>query len=145
MTPPSRHFQAAAKTAALAADDKKAEDVVLLDVRRFSGLADFYLLASAGSSPQLQAVADHIEENLKERHALSPIRRDGSGSVTWKVLDYGGLVVHLMHSSTRAFYGLERLWDGARPVSWQNVPARSGKRPDRRRPGAPRRRTPKKR
>jgi ribosome-associated protein len=112
-------FAAAGRLAAACASDKKARDILLLDVRRFSSLADFYLLATVDSSPQLQAALDHVEDTLREDRDLRPLRRDGRGSAQWAVLDYGGLVVHVLHAAARQFYGLERLWEGARAVTWE--------------------------
>lgn len=123
MTLRPRDFLALGRMAALRAEDKKAKDVVLLDVRRLTGLADFFLLASVESQPQLQAVHSHVMEAIELNYGLSPLHRDGLGSPQWVVLDYGGLVVHLFHQSAREFYGLERLWEGARTVDFQPDPA----------------------
>lgn len=114
-----RNFLAVGKAAARFADDKKAVDITLLDVRRFSSVADYYLLATAESTPQLQALQDYLDEKLKEQFHVDPLRRDGRSSSAWSVLDYGGLVVHLMNPSSRQFYDLERLWEGARRVEWE--------------------------
>jgi ribosome-associated protein len=80
--------------------------VVLLDVRRVYTVADFYVVATAESSPQLQALQDNLDLKLKEDYGLNPLRRDGRGSSAWSVLDYGGLVVHLMSPAALEFYGL---------------------------------------
>lgn len=119
-----KNFLAVGKAAARLADDKKAADITLLDVRRISSVADCYLLATAESTPQMQALQDHIDAKLKEQFRVDPLRRDGRGSSAWSVLDYGGLVVHLMNPSSRQFYDLERLWEGAKRVEWEAASAK---------------------
>ena len=131
MTLGSRRFLTAARRAATLCHDKKAEDILLLDARPIAGLADYYVLATVDSAPQLQAVQDHVAAQLKENAGLVPLRRDGRGSGQWSVLDYGGLVVHVMHREARAFYQLERLWEGAKAQAWREekkeAPARKHK------------------
>lgn len=119
MTSPAsaRRFLAAARLAARGADDKKARDVRLWDVRRFSGVTDFYVVATCDSIPQMQAAENTIDETLK-KSGLRPLRREGRGSAPWRVLDFGGVVVHLLTESARLFYGLERLWEGAKAMPW---------------------------
>ncbi len=146
MTLQPRDFLALARQAARICDDRKARDIRLLDVRRSSGLADYFVLATAESSTHLQAVQHHITQNLKDAHGLVPLHRDGAGSAQWTVLDYGGLVIHLMHPQAREFYQLERLWEDARPVEWAEDGEPPVKRPPRARPAkAGRKAAPKKR
>jgi ribosome-associated protein len=128
-----RDFKATAVLAARAASDKKAEDIVLYHIRRISGLADFLLLATVDSSAQLEAVEDNIERALKEKGILL-VRRDGRASERWRVLDYGGLLIHLMHRDAREFYALDRLYIDARRAAWEAVERR-------RRTARPRRRS----
>ena len=131
MTFKTKDFLAVARLAAEAADDKKAADIRLLDVRHTSGLADYYLLASVQSAPQLQAVQDNVDQKVKEAFGLFPLHREGRHGVTWLVMDYGGLVIHLMHQATREFYSLERLWEGAKVVEWQaKAPEPKAKKPE---------------
>ncbi|HMX94375.1 MAG TPA: ribosome silencing factor [Elusimicrobiota bacterium] len=129
-TASARRFLAAARLAARGADDKKARDIRPWDVRRLSGAADFYVVATCDSNPQIQAAEDAIEESLKEK-GLRPLRREGRGSAPWRVLDFGGLVVHLLTESARLFYGLERLWEGAKSMPWAERAARASARPSR--------------
>ena len=119
MTLRTHDFLSLARLAAHCCSDKKAEDIRLLDVRRISGLADFYLMASVTSSPHLQAVQEHIDRHVKQEYGVDPLHRDGVSSAQWAVLDYGGVVIHVMHNAARSFYGLERLWEGARVVQWE--------------------------
>ncbi len=116
-------FLSAARAAARAADDKKALDVRVYDLRRSSALTDFCLVATVESSPQMAAVEDEIARRLSDE-GLAPLRRDGSPRAPWRVVDFGGLVVHLMDARARAFYGLERLWESARSVPWEPTPPR---------------------
>lgn len=118
MTITDRRFLNVARLAAKLADEKKGEDILLLDVRRNSTLTQFILLATVESHPQMQAIINHVIEQMRENYDLRPLHRDGVGSPQWTVIDYGGLVMHLFHKNARAFYGLERLWEDARRVKW---------------------------
>ncbi|TXH29758.1 MAG: ribosome silencing factor [Elusimicrobia bacterium] len=109
-------FRDVAKTASAAADDKKARNIRIYDTAGSSGVADYFLLATVDSAPQMNAVQEEIDRCVKTAHGLDPLRRDGRGSAQWQVLDYGGLVVHLMTENARVFYGLERLWEHARAL-----------------------------
>lgn len=112
-------YSRAALRAARAAENKKAIDIKLYNVSSFSPLAEYYLVATVESSPQADAVADGIEESIRGRAGCSLVRREGKFRASWRILDYGGLVVHLMNSASRAFYDLERLWESARSVRWK--------------------------
>ncbi len=125
MTLRPKDFLALGRLAARCADDKKAIDVRLLDVRRLTSVADYFLLASALSQTQLQAVYDHIADEIKKEFGQHLLHREGVGSAHWTVLDYGGLVVHLFHQNSRGFYDLERLWEGAKLVESDSVKPKS--------------------
>jgi ribosome-associated protein len=105
---PPAHVKAAAR-AALA---KKADDVVLLDLRKASGFTDWFVLASGTSQRQLVAIADAVEETLK-KEGLRPRHVEGYPKQEWILLDYPDFVVHVLTPRTRVFYDLERLWGGA--------------------------------
>lgn len=113
-----RLYKKLALEAARAADDKKAEDVVVLHVRPVTSVADYVIIVSCSSGPQVEAVQDHVKKTLKDSGMLA-LHRDGRLSERWKVLDYGGLIVHIMHPETRAFYRLETLYAGAKKVRWE--------------------------
>jgi ribosome-associated protein len=98
--------------AARAALDKKAEDVVALDVRPGASFTDFFLVASAANQKQLVAIADAVQERLRAR-GYRPSHVEGYPRQEWILLDYGDLVVHLFTPRMRVFYDLERLWGGA--------------------------------
>lgn len=114
-----RLFKRLALLAAHAADDRKAENIVLLHIRPVSGVADYAVIASTTSTPMLEAVEDHVKKALKDAGVLA-LHRDGRLSDRWRVLDYGGLLVHLMHPEARAFYRLESLFEGAKKVEWED-------------------------
>ena len=101
---------ALAVTAADAADDRKATDLQILEVADILGLVDVFLLATAGSDRQLKAVADRIEERLRDDADRRVLRREGDAASGWVLLDYGDLVCHLLTAEQREFYDLERLW-----------------------------------
>lgn len=113
-----RYFKKLAVKAARAADDKKAEAITLLHVRPVSGVADYVLIVSVDSRPQLEAVEDNVKKTLKDDGVLA-LHRDGRLSDRWRVLDYGGLLVHVMHPETRDFYRIESVFAGAKTVKWE--------------------------
>ena len=98
-----------AETAALAAADKLAHDVVAIDVSERLPLTDAFVIASAPNERQVQAVVDNVEEKLRDLEA-KPVRREGAQEARWVLLDYADIVVHVLHSEEREYYGLERLW-----------------------------------
>lgn len=103
---------ASVRRAVDAALQKKAENVVVLDLRPVSDFTDFFLLASGQNQRQLVAMADAVLEALKHE-GLRPDHVEGYPRQEWILLDYDGFVVHLFTPRTRAFYDLERLWGGA--------------------------------
>ena len=108
-------------SAALAAQDKLAEHIVALEVGERLGIADVFLIASAGSERQVEAVAEAIEDAVREEHAELPLRREGRGTGHWVLLDYGDFVVHVQHPEDRAFYALDRLWSSCPRVDLPGV------------------------
>jgi ribosome-associated protein len=103
--------------AAVAADDKKADDVVVLDVRKESDVTDYLVIAGANSSAHLRALDETVVETLLGLGAKA-LRRDGRGRRRWVAVDYGGLVVHVMLSEAREFYRLEQMWERAKSLKW---------------------------
>ena len=112
-------FKSVAVAAAKAIDDQKAEDIILLDVRKTSPLSDYMIVATALSRPHLEALENKLEEALEDA-GLRVHHRNRPQSDLWRVLDYGGLIVHLMDAETRELYALERLHEGAKEVAWRN-------------------------
>jgi ribosome-associated protein len=94
--------------AAEAAQDKKGQNLTIIDLRGASTYTDMLVIATAYSDRQTQAVAEEVELALRETHDLRPLHREGQGA--WILLDYGDIVVHVFHEDTRVFYGLDQLW-----------------------------------
>ena len=101
--------QLAENIAALAAD-KKAVDVVELDVRRVLGYTDFFLVCSGNTARQVKAIHDGIHQALKDEHAILPRRVEGVREASWILMDYLDVVVHIFTPDTREYYRLEQLW-----------------------------------
>jgi ribosome-associated protein len=99
-----------ARTAAKAAADKLAENIVAVDVSERLAITDIFVIASAETERQVNAVVDNIEDELIVQLDRRPVRREGRSEGRWVLLDFGDVVVHVMHSEDRAFYALERLW-----------------------------------
>ena len=93
--------------------DKKAEDVVLLDMRGISSFTDFFLIVSGTSEPQLKAIAGSIREKVREATGLRPIAEDGFPVSQWVIIDYGSVIIHIFHKERRDLYALESLWGDA--------------------------------
>lgn len=111
-------FKKLAVLAAKAADSKKAKNISVLDLAGKSSLADLMIIASVESHPQMKAVEEEITKVLKTG-GTRRLHADGAQSDTWRVLDYGGIIIHLFNSDTRDFYALDRLYYWALPVLWK--------------------------
>ncbi|GAA4693047.1 ribosome silencing factor [Kocuria gwangalliensis] len=105
------------RTAALAADEKKAENIVAFDVSDALAITDAFMVASAPNERQVAAVVDAIEDKLIQEHKVKPLRREGRGEGRWVLLDFGDIVIHVLHDEDRAFYALERLWGDSPKIS----------------------------
>ena len=98
------------------ADNKKAEKVAVLDVRKVSSVADYYVIASGSSEPHVRAIVDEITDKLREDHDVRPRAVDGSRQGAWIVLDFFDVIVHVMRQDARDHYDLEGLWSDAARV-----------------------------
>jgi len=96
-----------------AALDKKARDLVVMDMRQVSGMADFFVLCTGESDLQIRAIADAVEERIAQQCQERPWHVEGREHLQWVLLDYVDLVVHIFTPEKRAFYNLERLWGDA--------------------------------
>lgn len=96
-------------TAALAAADKLATDIIAFDVSEQLAITDAFVLASGSNDRQVKAIVDEVEDKLREIGA-KPVRREGERDGRWVLIDYGEIVVHVQHEEERQFYALERLW-----------------------------------
>lgn len=108
------------------ADDKKAEDIVIMDVRKLSSVTDYFVLASALSDPHLRATAQEIEAGLKKA-GVAAQAVDGTSATGWVVLDYFDVMVHVMRSDIRQHYDLEGLWNDAPRVRVRSPKARKAR------------------
>lgn len=97
------------------AEDKKAQDVVALDLRGVLGYTDYFLLCTGNTARQTKAIHDGIIEGLKREHETLPRRVEGASKADWILMDYLDVVAHIFTPETRAFYRLEQLW-GEAPV-----------------------------
>jgi len=95
------------------ADNRKAEDIVILDVRELSSVTDYFVIASGTSEPHLRAIVDEITDKLREEHHLRPKAIDGTLQAAWVVLDFFDVIVHVMRQDVRERYDLETLWGDA--------------------------------
>ena len=109
-----------ARVAALAAEDKIAQDVMAIDVSEQLALTDVFVIASANNERQVGAIVDAIEDKLREV-AVSAIRREGAREGRWVLLDFGDIVVHVQHAEEREFYQLERLWKDCPEIDLASV------------------------
>lgn len=93
--------------------EKKAEDVVVLDLRGLSGVADFFVICHGGSQRQVQAISEEVELALRNQ-GVKDYNVEGRETCSWVLLDFHDVVVHVFHSAARAYYALENLWSDAR-------------------------------
>ena len=113
MTQPTRAgIESLVRIAAEAAAEKKATDVMALDVGQTIVVTDFFLIATGSNDRQVHAIADAIEDALREA-GVKPIGSEGRAELKWVLLDYGDFVVHVFQASEREFYRLEKLWSDA--------------------------------
>ena len=102
-----------ARVAALAADSKKAADVVLLDLSPLTDVCDYFLVCSGDNPRQVDAIVDEVREKVSANCGVSPLSCEGREGLSWVLVDYGSVVVHVFRRETREFYRLENLWGDA--------------------------------
>ena len=100
-----------AEFCAKCADDKLAENVKVISVGAVSSIADYYVIATANSVPQLHALCSEIERRVRDEYKLHPARTDGIGTGGWNLIDFCNVLVHLMTPEMRERYNLEGLWE----------------------------------
>jgi ribosome-associated protein len=96
-----------------AARDKKAEDIVVLDLRKAGGFTDYFVICTGANTRQITAIADAVRETLRQEFDERPALAEGVDKSEWILLDYFDFVVHVFSRECRTFYGLERLWGNA--------------------------------
>lgn len=116
-----------ARAAALAADDKGATDVVVIEVGPVLGICEYFVVASAANDRQVKAVTEAVEERLRVDFDRKPRSVEGADARRWVLLDYGDLVVHVFHAEERGYYRIERLYGDAPRLEWRPAdhPSRS--------------------
>jgi ribosome-associated protein len=107
------------------ADNKKAENIVILDVRDLSSVTDYFVIASGTSEPHLRAIVEEITERLRDDYDLRSLRKDGSMQGAWVVLDFFDVIVHVMRTDARERYDLEGLWGDAARVKIKMKPKKN--------------------
>lgn len=103
--------------AARAADEKKAADIRIMDMRNTLGITDYFVIASGNTERQVRRIRDAVEENLR-LEGVRPARREGEKYGRWVLLDYVDIVVHIFREEERSFYDLERLWKDVEFIDW---------------------------
>lgn len=98
------------------ADNKKAENIVILDVSKISSVTDYFVIASGSSEPHLRAIMNEITATLRDEYDLRPRAIDGNLQTAWQVLDFFDVIVHIMRDDVREKYDLETLWGDAPKV-----------------------------
>ncbi|MFW5981367.1 MAG: ribosome silencing factor [bacterium] len=101
--------------AAEAADDKKANDIEVLEVKGLTTIADYFVICSGNSETQVKAISRGIEDSLSEKD-IEPKKIAGKGEARWILMDYADLIIHVFHKDEREFYELERLWADAENI-----------------------------
>ena len=109
-----------ARIAAGAADEKTATDTVVLEVGEVLGIAEAFVITSAGNERLVRTIAEEIERQVKEAGGPGPLRVEGMSDARWVLMDYGDIVVHVFLEEARRYYDLERLWSDAPRFDWQN-------------------------
>ena len=104
---------------AKAADETKAENIRVWDMRGLSNLTDYMVVCSGTSMPQLRAILRDVAGKVEEEHGVKTAHAEGKADSRWVVLDYIDVMVHVMHQELRDYYGLEDLWKDAKEVAWQ--------------------------
>ncbi|MEI6403360.1 MAG: ribosome silencing factor [Actinomycetota bacterium] len=110
---------ALAITAARAADDKKAENTIVLQVGNVLGITEYFVITSASNRRLVRTIVDAVEEQVRAEHGRSPLRSEGVGEQQWVLVDFGDVVVHVFADEVRAYYEIERLYRDVPRLEWQ--------------------------
>lgn len=96
--------------------DKKARDIQILDISEITSIGDYFIICSCGSTTQVKACADEVEEKMEELK-IRPNHLEGYNGGNWILMDYGDIIVHIMQEETHEFYALEKLWSDAKEIT----------------------------
>ena len=107
------------------ADNRKAENIVILDLRELSSVTDYFVICTGTSEPHLRAIVDEITDQLREEHAVRPRAMDGTLQTAWIVLDFFDVIVHVLRGDVREHYDLEGLWGDAPRLRLRKTPERA--------------------
>jgi ribosome-associated protein len=108
-----------------AADEKLAEDIVVLDVGEALSVVDFFIITSGRNTRQVATIVEEIEASIKRHTGRSPIRVEGLRDATWVLMDYGDIIIHVFLDETREYYDLEHLWSATPRLSTTELLGRS--------------------
>lgn len=108
-----------ARTAYQALEDKKGEDVKVLDISHVSVMADYFIIANGNSESQVTALVDNVDEKMQEA-GYTLKQQEGKGG-TWVLMDYGDVIVHVFDKENRLFYNLERIWNDGKVIDMENL------------------------
>ncbi len=110
-------------TAAIAADDKKADDTIVLFVGDVLAITEYFVITSANNRRLVRTLVDEVEEVVREQHGRSPLRVEGVSEQQWVLMDYGDVMVHVFSEELRTYYEIERLYRDVPRIDWQPAPA----------------------
>lgn len=105
-------------------DDKLGKDIVILNISNVSSLADYFVIVTGDSTPQVKALMDTVKDNVKTKLGKLPLRVENDSKSRWNLLDYGDVVVHILHKEDRETYAIEKFWNHAYSVSeeeWREI------------------------
>ncbi len=103
-----------------AAEDKKAFDIKVIEIKGISTIADYFVIVSGNSKPQVSSIGEEIEHQMSE-NGEQPLGKDGYKNGDWVLLDYGNIIVHIFQKDVREFYDLERLWKDAKNIDVEEI------------------------
>ncbi len=98
-------------------DDKLAKDITILNISNVSSLADFFVIATADSTPHVKALMEEVKDRIKSIFSRLPVRLENDAKNRWNLLDYGDVVVHILHKDERVTYAIEKFWSNAFSIS----------------------------
>lgn len=105
-------------------DDKLGKDITILNISNVSSLADYFVIVTGDSTPQVKALINNTKEKIKEFFSRSPIRMENDTKNRWNLLDYGDVIVHILHKDERETYAIEKFWSNAFSIAedeWKSI------------------------
>lgn len=105
-------------------DDKLGKDITILNISNVSSLADYFVIVTGDSTPQVKALMNNTKERIKELFSRAPIRMENDLKNRWNLLDYGDVVVHILHKEERETYAIEKFWSNAFSIAedeWREI------------------------